>query len=64
MGRGMRSGFRLHNYNQKYHLNTVNLEFFARVYFRETSHMGSSVKIKSSRIGEITLSFIDTRVIQ
>ena len=39
--------------------STVNLEIFARVYFRETSHMRSFVKIKSSRIGEITLSFSD-----
>ena len=28
-------------------------------YFRETSHMRSFVKIKSSRNGEITLSFTD-----
>ena len=36
---------------------TVNSEIFAGVYFRETSHMRSFVKIKSSRIGEITISF-------
>ena len=29
--------------------NTVNLEIFARVYFLETSHMRSFVKIKPSR---------------
>ena len=38
---------------------TVNPEIFARVYFRETSHMRSFVKIKPSRNGEITLTFID-----
>ena len=40
-------------------LITVNLEIFARVYFRNTSHMRSFVKIKSSRNGEITPSFTD-----
>ena len=40
-------------------LYTVISKIFARVYFRETSHMRSFVKIKSSRIGEITLSFTD-----
>ena len=34
-------------------------EIFARVYFRETSHMRSFVKITYSRIGKITLSFTD-----
>ena len=29
------------------------------LYFRETSHMRSSVKIKPTRNGKITLSFID-----
>ena len=38
---------------------TVNSEIFVRVYFRETSHMRSFVKIKASRNGEITLSFTD-----
>ena len=38
---------------------TVNSEVFARVLFRETSHMRSFVKIKSSHIGEIILSFTD-----
>ena len=38
---------------------TLNSEIFARVYIRETSHMRSFVKIKSSRNGEITLSFTD-----
>ena len=36
--------------------NTVNLEIFVRVYFRETSHVGSFVK-KNPR--KITLSFND-----
>ena len=36
---------------------TVNLEVFARFYFRETSHMQNFVKIKLSRNGEITLLF-------
>ena len=40
-------------------MRTVNSEIIARVYFRETSHMQSFVKIKSSRVGEITLSFTD-----
>ena len=39
--------------------HTVNSEIFARVYFRETSHMRSFVKIKPSRNGEITLPLID-----
>ena len=38
----------------EYQLTTVNLEIFARVLF-----MRSFVKIKSSRKGEITLSFTD-----
>ena len=40
-------------------INTVNSEIFARFYFRETSHMQSSVKIKLSQYGdsEIILSF-------
>ena len=38
---------------------TVNSEFFARVYFRETSHKRSFVKTKFSRNGEITLSITD-----
>ena len=40
-------------------LSTVNSEIFARVYCRETSHMRSFVKIKSSRNGLITLSLTD-----
>ena len=40
-------------------LETSVTEIFARVYFRETAHMRSFVKIKSLRNGEITLSFID-----
>ena len=40
-------------------LITVNSEIFARVLFRETSHMRSFVKIKSSRNGEIIRSFTD-----
>ena len=40
---------------------TVNSENFARVYFRETSHMRSFVKIKYSRNAEITLSFTHIR---
>ena len=39
--------------------DTVNPEIFARVYFREISHMRSFVKIKSSRNEEIILSFTD-----
>ena len=39
--------------------DTVNSEIFARVYFRETSHMRSFVKIKSSQNSEITLLFTD-----
>ena len=38
---------------------SVNSEIFSRVYFRETSHMGSFVKIKSSQNVEITQSFTD-----
>ena len=38
---------------------TVNSEIFARVYFRETSHI--FVKIKSSRNADITLSFTNMR---
>ena len=34
-------------------------KFSRGFYFCETSHMQSSMKIKSSRIGEITLSFTD-----
>ena len=34
-------------------------KFSRGVYFRETSHRRSFVKIKSSRNGEITLSFTD-----
>ena len=36
---------------------TVNSEIFARVYLRETSHMRSFVKTKSSRNGEITVVY-------
>ena len=36
---------------------TEKSEIFARVYFRETSHMRSFVKIKSSRNGEITVIY-------
>ena len=39
--------------------SSVNSEFLARVLFRETFQMRSFVKIKSSRNGEITLSFTD-----
>ena len=39
--------------------DSVNSEIFARVYIRETSHMRSFVKIKSSQNAEITLSFTD-----
>ena len=39
---------------------TVKLKIFARViYYRETSHMRSFVKIKSSQNAENTLSFTD-----
>ena len=39
---------------------TVNFEIFPRVfYFRETSHMRSFVKIKSSRNDKITMSFVN-----
>ena len=44
------------------HEPTVNSENFARVYFRETSHMRSFEKTKSSRNSEITLSFSDALV--
>ena len=40
-------------------IGTVNSEIFARVLLRETSHMRSFVKTKSSKNGEITLSFTD-----
>ena len=36
-----------------------NREIFARVYFRETSHMRSFEKINTSRNDEIALSFTD-----
>ena len=36
---------------------TVDSEISRGFYFRETSHMRNFVKIKSSRNGEITLSF-------
>ena len=39
------------------YLITVNPEIFMRVYFRETSHLRSFLKIKASRNGEIILSF-------
>ena len=39
--------------------STVNSEIFPRVYFRETSHKRSFVKMKSSRNGEIIMSFTD-----
>ena len=38
---------------------TVNSEILERVYFRETSHVQSFVKIKASRNGENTLSTTD-----
>ena len=39
----------------------LSIRKFSRgIYFRETSHMRSFVKIKPSRNGKITLSFIDT----
>ena len=38
-------------------LYTVNSEIFARAYFRETSHVRSFVKVKSSQNGKITMSF-------
>ena len=38
---------------------TVNWKFSRRFYFHKTSHMRSFVKIKSSQIGEIALSFTD-----
>ena len=34
-------------------------KFLRGLYFRETSHMQSFVKIKPSRNGKITISFID-----
>ena len=40
-------------------LHTVNSEIFARVYFRETLHMRSCVKIISSRNAENALSVTD-----
>ena len=41
-------------------ISTVNSEIFARVLFRETSHMRSFVKTKSSRIAKFsTLSITD-----
>ena len=39
--------------------NNVNSEIFARVYYRETSHMQSFMKIKSSQNGKITLLTTD-----
>ena len=51
--------FGLMHTRQFCHKITVNAEIFARVLFRETSHMRSFVKIKSSRNGEITLSSTD-----
>ena len=38
---------------------TVNSEIFGRFIFCETSHMRCFVKIKSTQIGEIFLSFTD-----
>ena len=38
---------------------TVNSEIFTRTLFSRISHMRSFVKIKPSRNGKITLSFID-----
>ena len=43
----------------KYRPSSVNLEIFARINFRETSHMRSFAKIKPPQIGDITLSFTD-----
>ena len=40
-------------------MKTVNSEIFARVYIRETSHILSFMKIKSSQNGKITLLFTD-----
>ena len=37
--------------------STVNSEIFARVLFRETSHMQSFMKIKPSQNSENILSF-------
>ena len=59
------NGFRQLNYEFLKELfaldnsTTVNSEFFARVYFREPSHMRKFVKIKSLLNGEITLLFTD-----
>ena len=39
--------------------NTVNSEITRGFYFCKTYHMRSFMKIKPSRIGEITLSFTD-----
>ena len=39
--------------------DTVNSEISRGFYFRETSHMRSFVKMKTSRNGEITLSATD-----
>ena len=39
--------------------STVNSEFLRGLYFRETSHMRSFMKINPSRNDKITLSFID-----
>ena len=41
------------------HMRIPTVEIFARVYFRKPSHMRSFMKIKSSRNGEIALSFTD-----
>ena len=38
---------------------SVNSKIFAMTLFCETSHMRSFVKIKPSRNGKITVSFID-----
>ena len=38
---------------------TIDSEISRGFYFRETSHMRSFMKIKSSQIGEIILSFTD-----
>ena len=40
-------------------VTTVNSELSRQFNFRETSHMRSFVKIKPSRIGDITQSFTD-----
>ena len=44
-------------------LYTVNSEIFARLYFRETSHMRSFVNLKPSQNGKITLSLTDMRIL-